>query len=385
MSKRFGLASDRVLVHHAPTPAMVVVEDGLIADVVTRDDSVDHEVVDLDGLVLMPALIDTHVHVNDPGGERWEGFATATAAAAAGGVAVLVDMPLYSVPPTVTVGGVARKKAATRGVISVDVGLWGGIVPGNLVEVPLLADVGVLGFMASLADTRMDDFAPIALRDVTAALLTAETAKRPLLVRCGADPEDQHQAVGAAIDAVGRTGGWVHLIGLTDPDALGLLGAAQATGVMITTETSPLTLDDQDTWDCLTNGTIEMIVGGEPPSSDGEDALAGLELRLPLAWTAAQERGIGLGALAGWLCRAPAALAGLASGSIREGMRADLVAWDPDAEFVVDPARLHHRHQNPLVGKRLSGVVHCTWVAGKPVFSKGDLIGPPAGRMLERM
>ncbi len=439
MSSRIGIASSQVLIHHAPTPALIVIEDGVIVDLLDRDASAGGPIEDVGDLVVMPALIDTNVHVSDPGRSHWEGFSSATAAAAAGGVAAIIDMPLNSVPRTVTAAGLARKQASTRGLIKVDVGFWGGIVPGNLIEIRLLSEAGVFGFASALIDSGLGEPDSIKSDDLDGAMRATDALGLPLLVDAEAPgpllaappPGDDYrsflqsrpaeaeiEAIAAVIDAAYRTGGWAHILHLSSADALPMLAAARDAGVRITVETCPhyLTFSAEEIpddgtefkcsppirsadnrerlWQGLLEGTIDMIVSDHSPFppefkaggfSRAWSGIASLELRLPIVWTEASRRGIGLRHLARWLCEAPAALAQLRSGSIEVGRRADLVAWDPDSEFVVDPSLLHQRHHlTPYAGYPLRGAVHHTWSAGKMVFADGQVMRTARGGLLER-
>jgi allantoinase len=431
VSARFGIASDRVLVHHSSKPGLVVIENGFIVDLVDRSASIDAPVVDVGDQVLMPALVDTNVHVGDPGRSHWEAFSTATAAAAAGGVAVLIDMPHTSIPPVVTTSAVAHKHSATAGVIRVDVGFWGGIVPGNLVEAPQMADAGVFGFATFLGSSEFDEFPPIDLDVLAAAMQTARAVDRPLLVRAdlsAGDPaadtydafldahprEAEVDGVAWVIDAVRRTGAWAHILGLSSADAIPMIAAARAEGLLVSVETCPhhLVLSSEEVpddhagfttvppirdaenrerlWDGLADGVIDMVVSDHAPSpvprgsGPAVTGIASLELRLPLVWTEAQRRGFTVNHVAAWLSRAPAALGRIPGGSIEPGMRADLVAWDPEAEFTIEPTELRQRqHFSPYAGRRVRGVVGRTWVAGHLVFAGGELIGDPIGSILE--
>ncbi len=437
-ANRSGIASDRVLIHHVPTPALIVVEGGTIIDILDRDAGIGGPIEDVGDLVVMPALIDTNVHVSDPGHSHWEGFATATGAAAAGGVAAIIDMPLNSVPRTVTAAGLARKRAATRGLLKVDVGFWGGIVPGNLIEIRPMRDAGVFGFSSALIDSGLGEPDSIGLEDLADALRATDAVERPLLVDAEAPgpllaapspgvgyqsflqsrpPEAELEAIAAVIDAADRTDGWAHILRLSSADALPMLAAARSAGIRITVETCPhyLTfgaedIDDDATefkcsppirpaenrerlWQGLIDGTIDMVVSDHSPCppefktggfARAWSGIASLELRLPVMWTEGSQRGIGLRHLVRWLCEAPAALTRLRTGAIEPGRRADLVAWDPEAEFVVDPERLHQRHHlTPYAGRTLRGVVHHTWSAGKMVFANGQLVRTAKGDLLE--
>jgi allantoinase len=416
VSERLALASRRVLIGDGLEPATVVIDGERIADVVPGDPLDGAE--DLGDLVVMPALVDTHVHVNEPGRTEWEGFATATAAAAAGGVALIVDMPLNSIPPTTSVEGLRVKRAAAETEVLVDVGFWGGIVPGNLDQVAPLAAEGVFGFKSFLVPSGVDEFGTIGLDDLDDALGAVAAVGLPLLVHAeapgpiesapppGADyasylasrpPAAEVEAITALIDAVRRTGASAHVLHLSAADALPHLAAARREGLPITVETCPHYLaltaetipaghaeykcappirdgENRDRlWEGLAAGVIDMVVSDHSPcpaamKTGGFDAAWGgigsLELRLPVVWTEAARRGHGVADLARWLCASPAALAGR-SARLVPGDPADLVVWDPEAEFTVEPGALAQRHQlTPYTGMTLRGRVERTLVRG---------------------
>jgi len=433
-----GIASDRILFHHGVKPGLIVVEDGLIVDVLDRGARISGPVEDVGALLVMPALVDTNVHVSEPGRPGWEGFSSATAAAAAGGVAMVFDMPLEARPQTVTAAALTHKKSLTRGVAHVDVGYWGGLVGGSLLEMPLLDAAGVFGFFGAFTDSGYGPRDAITVAELEGALQTARSFGLPVLVdpeapgpiaRARTVVEDHdsylasrpHQAevvgVRAVVEAVRRTGGWAHIVRLSSGASLPILEEARRSGLQITVETCPHYLvlnaeqvpqhdtaykasppirpaiDRESLWEGLLEGTIDMVVSDHSPcppwlkETDYASAwggIAALELRLPLIWTEASRRGIGIGHVVRWLCEAPGALAQFRSGAVEVGRRADLVAWDPEAEFVVDPSHLHQRHPvMPYAGKPLRGVVHHTWVAGEVVFSERHLIRATKGSILE--
>lgn len=414
-----AIRSSRVLVGDELRPATVMWSQGLITAVAPYDAFPPGEVTDHGNLVVMPALIDSHVHVNEPGRTDWEGFATATAAARAGGVAVVVDMPLNSIPPTTSAANLEKKRrAAAAAPLQADVAFWGGIVPGNAGDVPGLAVAGVRGFKCFLVDSGVAEFPPIAMADLDTALQAAGAAGLPLLVHAESPdviaaapppgpgyasylasrpPEAETAAIGAVIAAVRRTGGHAHILHLSTADALPALAAARTAGLDITVETCPHYLslcseelgDDlagkcappirdaanrERLWQGLADGTIDMVVSDHSPcpgdlKQGGFHAawggIASLELRLPVVWTEASRRGFGIPDLARWLCAAPARLAGIASGAIVPGNRADLVVWDPEATVVVAPEALAQRHPiTPYAGRSLQGRVLATIVRG---------------------
>ncbi|HUG74144.1 MAG TPA: allantoinase AllB [Acidimicrobiia bacterium] len=432
---RHSISSSRVFVDGGLRPAVVVVEDGVIVEVAERPPP--GPVDDHGDLVVMPALVDTHVHVNEPGRTEWEGFATATDAAAAGGVAVIVDMPLNSIPPTVTLEALEQKRAAAAPQARVDVGFWGGFIPGSEAKVAALAAAGVFGFKAFLSPSGVDEFPNISLDDLPRVLEVTGPTGLPLIVHAespavldrapeaGPDyitylasrpPAAEVEAIEALIAAVASTGAPAHVLHLSAADALEPLAKARADGLPITVETCPhyLTLksddapDDDASWKCappirdganqdalwsaLGSGVIDLVVSDHSPCPGdlkvgGFDrawgGIASLELRLPAMWTETCRRGHDIANVVEWLCAAPARLVGLPTGRIEPGMRGDLVVWDPDARFTVDAATLRQRHPHtPYHGRELSGIVHSTYARGIMVYGPGVDEAARPGRLL---
>jgi allantoinase len=428
------LRSDRVLLPAGERPAAVAVRSGQIAALAGRDAGLDAALEeDLGAVALLPGLVDTHVHVNEPGRTGWEGFATATAAAAAGGVTTLLDMPLNSIPPTVDAAALGVKRKAAAGQCFVDVGFWGGAVPGNLAELRGLHEAGVFGFKCFLAPSGVEEFPPLGWPELEDVLGELHDLGALLVVhaedggKLGATPASLRYADFLASrppstedSAVARLAGLalladtrVHVLHLSSASALPHLAAAQAGGAPVTAETCPhyLTLAAQDVpdggtefkccppirdranadrlWQGLAAGTLSCVVSDHSPCpaelKRGDFAaawggIASLQLGLRLVWTAARRRGIPLGDVVRWMADAPARLVGLAGkGRIAPGFAADLVAFDPEEELTVDPAALRHRHPvTPYAGQRLAGVVRRTWLAGRPVGAE------PRGRLLSR-
>jgi allantoinase len=428
------LRSRRVVLPEGERPATVCVFDGRIAAVLPFDGDVGSgPIEDLGDVALLPGLVDTHVHVNEPGRTEWEGFATATRAAAAGGVTTIIDMPLNSIPPTVSVAALELKRAAAKGQCYVDVGFWGGAVPGNAADLPALDEAGVFGLKAFLIDSGVPEFPPLdehGLREAFEAVpaLFVVHAEDPSFVTEAASspryqdflrsrpPEAEEHAVAVAIDTARAADARVHILHLSAAGALPLIAAARRRRVRVTAETCPhylaLTAEEvpdgatqfkccppirdaanQDAlWQGLAEGTIDCVVSDHSPCTPslklldrGGDfaaawgGIASLQLGLPLMWTAASARGHTLADVALWMAARPAALVGLAEkGRIEVGHDADLVEFDPNGETTVDPSMVRHRHPlTPYAGRRLRGAVRRTWLRGRTVDGtdpRGELL-----------
>ncbi|MCV2487741.1 allantoinase AllB [Geodermatophilus sp. YIM 151500] len=419
----------------------VGVRDGRIAAVAPRDaELTGARVVDLaPDEVLLPGLVDTHVHVNEPGRTEWEGFETATRAAAAGGVTTIVDMPLNSIPPTVDVAALETKRKAADGKCAVDVGFWGGAVPGNIGELRGLHEAGVFGFKCFLLDSGVEEFPPLSPAELEHYLAEVASFGGLMIVHAedageieraphrgggrygdflrSRPPSAESRAVETVLQAARRTGARTHVLHLSSADALPALRAARAEGLPVTVETCPHYLSfDAETigegatqfkccppireaanrellWDALVAGDIDCVVSDHSPSTaelklldvgDFERAWGGvssLQIGLPAMWSGARARGRTLADVVRWMAEGPARLAGLRTkGRLAVGCDADFCVFAPDEAFVVDPARLHHRNPvTPYAGRRLDGVVRSTWLRGRPVDA-----ADPHGRFLVR-
>jgi allantoinase len=423
------LRSRRVVTPAGVVAAAVHVAGGRITAVTAPDEvGPDAAVTDLGDLAVLPGAVDTHVHVNEPGRTHWEGFATATRAAAAGGVTTIIDMPLNSIPPTTSAAALAAKRAAAEGQIAVDVGFWGGIIGAdtrNLRDLAELHDAGVFGFKAFLAPSGVEEFPHVSMAALAAAAkrtarlgaLTVVHAEAPaVLERAPAvagrsftswltsrPPAAEIDAVRGLAALSAATGARMHVLHLAAAGALDDVLAARAEGVPLTVETCPhyLTFTAEEVpdgatefkcapplreasnlerlWDGLTEGLFVGVVSDHSPASpdvksvDTGDfgtawgGIAGVQLGPRAVWTGARRRGHGLAELARWVATGPADHAGLAhKGRIAAGADADLVVFDPESCAVVDAARLAHRHPlTPYAGRTLDGVVLATYLRGQ--------------------
>lgn len=402
-------------------PAAVVIAGERIARVMDWEAAPEGR--DLGDLVLMPGLVDTHVHVNEPGRTEWEGFASATRAAAAGGITTICDMPLNTIPATTTVAALEVKRRAARRNAVVPVEYIGGLIPGNTDQLEGLARAGVRAFKCFLAPSGVPEFPSVGEAELRLALPILARLGLPLMVHAedpavlrAGGPSARYAdylasrpaaAERSAIVLLVRLMEWcptpIHVVHLASASSLQPIREARSRRLPLTVETCPHYLtfaaeeiaegrtefkcappireaaEREGLWEALLAGEIDQVASDHSPCPPARKAtggdffaawggIASLELALPAVWTGARARGVGPERLARWMSAAPARLAGLAhrKGAISAGYDADLVAWDPDRRFAVDPARLHQRHPvTPYAGRELFGVVQSTWVGGR--------------------
>lgn len=443
----FALRSQRVWHGGAFQPATVLVSGGLIEAIADHGAAVsDRPVRDVGAAVVMPGLVDTHIHINDPGRTEWEGFDTATRAAALGGITTLVDMPLNSIPPTTTVEGLERKLEAARDHLWVDVGFWGGVIPGNAGELVPLLERGALGFKCFMIDSGVPEFPPSERDDIAAALAILKDAGAPLLAHAelagpiqaaaarlsGADfrryasflasrpPEAEDEAVRLLTELAAAWGAAVHVVHQASAGSLAILEAAKHDGHPVTAETCPHYLhfaaedipdgatqykcvppireasNREALWEGLQRGVLDCVVSDHSPCTpslkrqhEGDFATAwggisSVQLTLPVMWSNLHRRGLGMELLPRWMSERPAALAGLASkGQLAPGKHADMVVWDPDAPVKVAGEQLAHRHAlTPYHNQELRGRVLSTYLRGQLVCDHGQINEQRAGALL---
>jgi allantoinase len=422
------LRSQRVVTPDGTRAASVHLDDGRISHVGAWDDVPSGVPLDDAGQnVVMPGLVDTHVHVNEPGRTEWEGFETATRAAAAGGVTTILDMPLNSIPATTTASALEVKRDAARGKCVVNVEYIGGLVPGNTGELEGLRDAGVRAFKCFLAPSGVDEFPAVSEQDLRQAFPVLARLGLPLMVhaedpaRLRAGPPGGSKVYAdylasrpveserSAIELLVRLMEWcptpVHVVHLSSARSLDVVRAARKKGLPLTVETCPhyLTFSAEEVadgateykcappirneaareglWQALVAGEIDLIASDHSPcppilKEPGGDffsawgGIASLQLSLAAVWTGARARGVAPERIAEWMSAGPARLARLdgRKGTLAAGYDADLVIWDPDSAFTVDPAALEHRHAvTPYAWRTLYGKVLATFVGGRPV------------------
>lgn len=442
-----ALRSTRLWRDGAFSPGTLLINDGRVESVVGYGEEIsDRPVEDFGAAVVMPGLVDSHIHINEPGRTEWEGFATATQAAALGGVTTLVDMPLNSIPPTTSVDAFEQKLAAAQGRLSIDVGFWGGLVPGNQSDLVPLLDKGVLGFKCFMIDSGVEEFPPSdedeirhgleVLKDTGAPLLAHAELEGPILRAAqrltGADfrlyanflasrpPEAEDAAVRLLTELAAATGAAVHVVHQASAGSLGLIEAAKNEGHRITAETCPHYLHfdaeaipdgathfkcvppirearhREALWNGLKSGVLDCIVSDHSPCTPklkllerGDFAKAwggvsSVQLTLPVIWTGLRARNIGMEELPRWMSQRPADLAGLRrKGRFERGADADIVVWEPESRIRIDGSTLAHRHGlTPYDGAELYGRVIATYLRGQCVARSNTLVGDSSGRAL---
>lgn len=462
----FGIYSKHVHTPDGVKEAVVVVSDGKITDIIAPELAhPDCQIEDLSDLHLMPGLIDSHVHVNEPGRTEWEGFRTATRAAAAGGITTIADMPLNCDPVTTTAKAFQIKLDALKGSASkskskkktaglaegeeedklwVDCAFYGGVVPGNSGELEKMIEMGVKGFKCFLIHSGIDEFPNVSENDLREAMPILAKHNIPLLVHaeldCGqcreeewSDPRSyksflasrprkwENDAIDMMIKLCREFGGPVHIVHLSSSDALSEISLLKRDGLPFTVETCPHYLsfeaesipdgdprfkcappireaeNREKLWRGLTAGLIDFVVSDHSPCvpdkkflPEGDlkrawGGISSLQFGLPVIWTEAQKRKLELSDLVEWMCARPAKFLGLddRKGAIKVGYDADLIAFDPKADFQINKDIIQHKHKvTPYEGKQLKGVVRKTYVRGRLVYENGKLTTHASGDQL---
>ncbi|CAN5333264.1 allantoinase AllB [soil metagenome] len=440
MTNKIFLSSKRVLISGKLQPAGIVAEDGIIRKILPFDDFPKSiPVKDYGNHVIMPGLIDAHLHINEPGRTEWEGFESATRAAAAGGITAVADMPLNSYPATITHNALLEKRHAAAGKSYVDYTCYGGLVPGNEQEIESLLNAGVRGIKTFLSHSGIDDFPNSTEKELRAVMPLLAKHKIPLLVHAelpdtnapqstDADSYQQYlqsrpqywevNAIRLMINLCRETGCPVHIVHLSAAEALPLIRNAKDEGLPITVETAPhyLFFESENTpdsdprfkcappirdsknkkalWNALKNGVIDFVATDHSPCPPGMKSrnlqsawggISSLQLLLPIIWTAGRSERITIPELSRWTSTEPARFLGLekSRGEILPGKEASFVIWSPEENFAVDGSSLYHRHKiTPYEGKVLHGKVKATWLRGRIIYSEKEFFDKPLGKEL---
>lgn len=436
-----AIISNRTITPGGIVKAVVLINDGKIVDVLNELPEGNFPVTDVGDDVLMPGIVDPHVHINEPGRTSWEGFDTATKAAIAGGVTSLVEMPLNASPVTTTIRAFNEKIKATEGKLHTNCGFWGGVIPGNEKDIEPLVEKGVLGFKAFLTHSGIDEFPNATEEDLRKAMPVISKHEFPLLVHCELSAPARHlptptrlyadylasrpkqwedNAIALMIQLCEEFGCRTHIVHLSSANSIEQIIKAKQKGIPLTVETCQHYLyfcaeeikdgrteykcappirekeNNEQLWQALKDGIIDFVATDHSPappemkelaSGDFMKAWGGvssIQVALPVLWTAAKKHDCTLNDIAKWLCAKPALLPQLKTkGKIAKGYDADLVTWNPEKKFTVTRNIIQHRHKiTPYLGEELYGVVEQTWMAGEKVFDAGKFLHLNKGRIL---
>ncbi|XP_043926983.1 allantoinase, mitochondrial-like [Protopterus annectens] len=440
------IRSTRVVVNDIICPADVVIQNGKIAEISPiklRLRNIKEKVLDVGNRLVMPGIVDSHVHVNEPGRTEWEGYWTATRAAAAGGITTIVDMPLNSIPPTTTLENFDTKLEAAEDNCFVDVAFWGGVIPGNQAELYPMIQAGVSGFKCFMIHSGVEEFPHVTETDLHNAMAQLQDTESVLLFHAEKETHQEKaesndpceydtflnsrpdvmevEAVNTVTDLCLQYDVRCHIVHLSSANTLNIIENARQAGAPLTVETTHhyLTLaaehippgathfkccppirskeNQEKLWEALKDGRIDMVVSDHSPCTadlkllqDGDfmkawGGISSMQFGLPLFWTAARQRGLSVQDVIRLMCQNTAKLAGLEDrkGSLIKGKDADIVIWDPDKEFEVKEDLIHHKNKlTPYLGFRLYGEVYGTIVQGKLVYFKGRFAPKPHGELL---
>jgi allantoinase len=425
---RTVIISNRIITEDGIGRKAMLIDNGTITAVADTIPEGEHMLIDVGNDVVMAGIVDPHVHINEPGRTEWEGFDTATRAAMAGGITSLVEMPLNASPVTTNLEAFEKKIEAAKGSLHVNCGFWGGVIPGNEKELLSLINKGVLGFKAFLTHSGIDEFPNVTEADLRKAMPVIAEYGLPLLVHCelsshiasiprssnsyltylASRPKKwEDDAIALMIRLCGEFNCRTHIVHLSSADAVEQIAMAKAKGIPLTAETAQHYLyfnaedipdgrpeykcappireraNNEKLWQGLKEGIIDFVATDHspaPPSLKEMESgdlmkawggIASLQFALPVLWTAAKRHGCDLLQISKWLCEKPALLPQLKKkGKIKAGYDADIVCWDPEQSFTVDPSMILHRHKIcPYNGEQLYGVVKQTWLGGEMVYS----------------
>ncbi|MCY7310065.1 MAG: allantoinase AllB [Chitinophagaceae bacterium] len=436
-----AIISNRTITPDGIKKSAVLIKNGKIADVLDELPEGDFPVTNVGDNVLMPGIVDPHVHINEPGRTSWEGFDTATKAAIAGGITSLVEMPLNASPVTTTVNAFEEKIKAAQGKLHTNCGFWGGIVPGNEKEIEPLIEKGVLGFKAFLTHSGIDEFPNVTEEDLRKAMPIIAKYGLALLVHCELSDNEQpatsnnrlyqnylasrpkqweDDAIALMIRLCEEFNCRTHIVHLSSADSIEQIARAKQKGLPLTVETAQHYLyfnaedirdgcteykcappirekeNNERLWQALKAGIIDFVATDHSPappamkelvSGDFMKAWGGIssiQFALPVLWTAAKKHNCKLEEMAKWLCEKPALLPQLMSkGYIAKGKDADFVVWSPEKSFSVTENIIYHKHKiTPYLNEELYGVVEQTWLCGQKIVDEGKFLHLNKGSIL---
>ncbi len=438
-----AIYSRRVVLPNSIKEATIFIKNAKIVKITEGGIFNGENIENVGDAVVMAGLIDPHVHINEPGRTEWEGFDTATRAAAAGGVTSMIEMPLNASPVTTTKAAFDLKIQATEGKLHVNCGFYGGLVPDNFDDLADLMRSGVFGIKCFLTHSGIDEFPNVTESDLRKAMPLIAEFGLPILAHCEIDspltkqiffqkhptnylaylhsrPKTwENRAIELMLRLCEETNCRTHIVHLSSADLILKLKNAKKR-LPLTVETTPQYLyfaaedipdgqtvykcappireraNNEKLWAALADGTLDFVGSDHSPAppnlkeiTSGNLAkawggIAGLQFTLPVVWTAAQQHGLEITDIAKILSENPAQFLGLSEkGQIKEGFDADLVVWHPEKTFTVAEKDIQHRHKiTPYLGEILRGAVLQTYVAGHLVFDNGQFVNVQKGRLL---
>lgn len=440
-----ALKSERVVLPGGIQEAVILISGTTIQEVCTTlPPNFNGELIDAGSRLILPGLIDPHVHINEPGRTDWEGFKTATRAALWSGITTLIEMPLNAHPVTTTVDSLLLKLQAAEHQIATDMLFWGGVVPGNDKEIDALAKAGVPGFKAFLTHSGIDEFPNVTASDLDRVMPKLAALDLPLLVHCELthlpvppfrDADEtrysnylnsrpkiwEEAAIELMIEKCRQHRCRVHIVHLSAATALPMIEAARREGLPITVETAQHYLwfqaesvpdaqpvykcappireasNNQQLWDALAQGSIDLVGTDHSPAppelkhlNDGNlmkawGGIAGLQFALPVMNTLIRRKGVSPEKLAEWMSAQPARLAGISNrkGAIKAGWDADFAILEDDLEFTVREEMILHRHKAcPYTGQTFEGQIWQTWLRGRKVYCRQEGFSPASGTII---
>jgi allantoinase len=445
VKKELAVRSKRIFSAKGTVRGHLIIGEGKILDITGYDENPGCEVLEAGNDIVMPGIIDPHVHINEPGRTEWEGFESATRSAAAGGITTITDMPLNSSPVTVNKNSFQLKLAAANQKLNVNCSFWGGVIPGNFPEIRRLLESGVFGLKAFLTHSGIDEFPASTAEELIPVLQLLKEFNMPLLVHCELDEahseeqlfeqnpcsysaylhsrprEWENNAIALMIDLCRMTQAHIHIVHLSSAGAIPMIRKAKHEGLPLTVETAPHYLffssenipdkathykcappirekeNNDKLWEALKDGTIDFIATDHSPAppelkemesgnfKKAWGGIAGLQFSLSAIWSKAREKNIPAENITRWMCENPALLLGIEKrkGYLQKGFDADICIWNPDEKFKADFKDIHHRHKlTPYAGLELYGKVNHTFVNGKLVYSGGKFIHLHKGELL---
>ncbi|UEG48710.1 allantoinase AllB [Ferruginibacter lapsinanis] len=438
-----AIKTNRIVLPEGIKKGAVIIDSGVIVDIVDElSDNNNYYVVDVGNHLLMPGVIDPHVHINEPGRTDWEGFNTATRAAIAGGLTTLVDMPLNSSPVTTTVAAFDEKIVVTTNKLHTNVGFWGGVIPGNENEIEGLIKRGVLGFKTFLTHSGIDEFPNATEEDLCKAMPIIARYNLPLLVHCELTDNEQRatgdvhsyqnylssrpkkwedDAIAMMIRLCEKFNCRVHIVHLSSADSIAQIVAAKQKGLPISVETGQHYLyfaaeeipdrqtqykcappirekeNNDQLWAALKNGVIDFVATDHSPATPDLKELqsgnfmkawggiASLQFALPVLLTAAKKRNYAITDVVKWLCENPAKLIDKQNtkGKITKGFDADLIVVDDENTFIVTEKIIQHKHKvTPYLNEELYGIVKRTFLGGIEVYKDGNFTALNEGKII---